>query len=237
MVGVVMAVSALAVFVSTAEDVVNRDGIVGRDPAFLRLFIHDRTTPVVDAAKVITQFGSVLSLGIVAAICGVVLWRRGYRLGYALAPSVAFALSLVAVGILKGVIGRHRPPVSMHLVAESDLSFPSGHATDSTAVLLTIALVVAMVVVRRPLARIGMVVTAGILAASIGFSRLVLGVHWPTDVLGGWALGAGIALAVLLAASSLTRPPAAAARGTSGRLGRLHGRLHRFLARQRTLTA
>ena len=233
---VVMAASALTVFLSTAEDVIHRDGIVRRDPAFLQLFTHFRTTPVVDAAKVITEFGSVLALGIVAAVGGFVLWRTGYRLGHAIAPTLAFALSILSVGMLKSVIGRHRPPVSLHLVAESDLSFPSGHATDSAAVLMTIALVVAVVTLRRPLARIGTVLMAGLLVASIGFSRLVLGVHWPTDVVGGWALGTGIALAVVLTALFLTRPPSVAAHGATGSLRRLQCRLHHVLARQRPVT-
>ena len=235
-VAMVFAASALAIFLSTAEDVVNRDGIVRRDPGFLRLFTHLRTTPVVDAAKVVTDFGSVLVLGLVAVVSGYILWRKGYHLGHALAPSVAFVMSMVTVGVVKGVIDRHRPPASMHLVAESDPSFPSGHATDSAAVLLTIALVVAVVTLRRPLARIGTVLIAGVLVTSIGLSRLVLGVHWPTDVVAGWALGSGIALVVLIASMVVTRPSSALAPGTPGRLERLHFRLSRLFARQRPVT-
>jgi undecaprenyl-diphosphatase len=89
----------------------------------------------------------------------------------------------------------------LHLIAESDPSFPSGHATEATAVFVTLALVVAVFVLRRPIVRAATVLGAGLLSVAIGVSRLVLGVHWPSDVLAGWALGAGTALAVTLVAS------------------------------------
>jgi undecaprenyl-diphosphatase len=113
------------------------------------------------------------------------------------------AVAATFVEMLELVVGRHGPPLSWHLVAENDASFPSGHATDSAAFFVALALIVAVFVVRRPLARAMVVVASGLLAASIGISRLILGVHWPTDVLAGWALGLACAVVVAMVASIL----------------------------------
>jgi undecaprenyl-diphosphatase len=133
------------------------------------------------------------------AICVVAgAWFYHRRLGkaVALAPLAALAAGGACVAIMKSIINRPRPALPLHLVPETDASFPSGHATDSAAVFVTIALLVAIFVVRRPLAR-AVSVSAGLVATGvIGLSRLELGVHWPTDVVAGWALGLCAALVV-----------------------------------------
>ena len=136
---------------------------------------------------------------------GALLWWRGLHLALALAPAFALGIAGAAVGVIKAVVGRARPPVALHLVRESDTSFPSGHATDSTAVFVAVALVVALFVLRRPLVRAVTVAGAALLSGAIGASRLVLGVHWPTDVLAGLALGLATSLVVTMAATAVTR--------------------------------
>ncbi|MDP9333117.1 MAG: phosphatase PAP2 family protein [Actinomycetota bacterium] len=131
----------------------------------------------------LSEVGSPAIPALVAVVAAIVLWRRGQRLLLAIAPGLALGTSGICAAIGKTVVGRGRPPVPLHLVSETDASFPSGHATDATAVYLTLALLVAIYVVRRPLARCAWVLGSGLLAAAIGLSRLVLGVHWPTDVM------------------------------------------------------
>jgi undecaprenyl-diphosphatase len=119
------------------------------------------------------------------------------------------AVSAVTVGLTKAIVGRSRPPVSLHLVPESDHSFPSGHATDGTAVFLAIALVTAMFVLRRPAMRLASVALGAFASVAMGASRLVLGVHWPSDVVAGLALGLGASLAITMTAAVIARltPP------------------------------
>jgi undecaprenyl-diphosphatase len=73
-------------------------------------------------------------------------------------------------------------------------SFPSGHSTLSAATFLTLAMLIASLEPNRG-TKIMVFVLALLLVLSIGFSRVYLGVHWPSDVLAGWCLGAAWALA------------------------------------------
>jgi membrane-associated phospholipid phosphatase len=199
--GIVALAGTVLVFGGVTEDVTRHNGVSSVDPARLRWFIDHRPHALVSAARVMSEVGDPVALALVVIVAAVFLWWRGQRLLVALAPGIAFGLSGVGVAAGKLIVGRNRPPVPLHLIAESDPSFPSGHATEATAVFVTLALVVAVFVLRRPIVRAATVLSAGLLSVAIGASRLVLGVHWPSDVIAGWALGAGIALAVTLVAS------------------------------------
>ena len=197
---------ASVVLIVVAQNVIVGAGLARHDAANLGFFIDHRTPMLVTAAKVVTNLGGAPFLVLVAVVAGGLLWRSGSRLAVAVAPGVALVVAGAAAALGKGVVGRGRPPASLHLVTETAASFPSGHATDSAALYLTIGLLLAATVVRRPLARVVFVVIAGVLVAAVGASRLVLGVHWPTDVLAGWALGALVAVTVTTAALLAARP-------------------------------
>src|SRR5437763_5026283 len=182
LVGAGVCVASAAVFAGATEDVTQHSGLALHDATRLRLFVDHRDAFVVHAANVATTVGSVPVVAVVAVSAALLLWWRGARLAIALAPVASLAVSATAVSIVKTVVGRGRPPVALHLVSESDASFPSGHATNSSAVFMPVALVIAVFVLRRSLARAATVVAAGIMAAAVGASRLVLGVHWPSDV-------------------------------------------------------
>ena len=99
---------------------------------------------------------------------------------------------------LKLILHRPRPEVVPHLTYVSNASFPSGHAMISAAVYLTLGIMLAETQKRRT-ARAYIVAFAGLLVILIGCSRVYLGVHWPSDVLAGWAFGAVWALMVFAA--------------------------------------
>ncbi|HEY5110382.1 MAG TPA: phosphatase PAP2 family protein [Acidimicrobiales bacterium] len=211
-----LAIAAASVgLLAVSHDVLDRGGLARRDPSNLNAVVHLRSGWSVEASRIVTQFGSVGVLLALAAAAGVLLWWRGARLGVVLAPLVALGLAASVVTVLKPLVNRARPPLPLHLVTEGEPSFPSGHSTDSTALLLTIGLLVAVVVVRRPLARVVLVGASGLAAVLVGLSRLILGVHWPTDVLAGWTLGAVVGLlvtTVVLALPATTPGPPEGAR-------------------------
>ncbi|KQZ50462.1 acid phosphatase [Rhizobium sp. Root149] len=102
---------------------------------------------------------------------------------------------------LKVIIARPRPDIVPHLVDVRDLSFPSGHAMLSAVTYLTLGALLARTQTTRA-TRLFMIAAALFLTLIIGLSRIFLGVHYPTDVLGGWCAGATWAVGCALVARS-----------------------------------
>lgn len=94
----------------------------------------------------------------------------------------------IAVALAKALFGRARPDLIDHLVEVGSASFPSGHSANSAIVYLTLAILLTQIVPRRA-QRLYLIGVAVALTAAIGLSRVYLGVHWPSDVLAGWAFG------------------------------------------------
>ena len=105
---------------------------------------------------------------------------------------------------LKFGYSRPRPDLVAHAVETLGSSFPSGHATLSAATYLTIGALLAHAQERRGV-KSYIHVTAILLALLIGVSRVYLGVHWPTDVLAGWCVGAAWSIVCVTLANWLTR--------------------------------
>ena len=110
-------------------------------------------------------------------------WRSGVMF------AVMALLSNMTSNFMKDAFGRPRPDIVPHLDPVNSLSYPSGHATSAAFVYLLFALLVPTA--RRP----AWFAAAAVLAILTGMSRLTLGVHWPSDVIGGWMLGSAFALA------------------------------------------
>lgn len=166
------------------------DPAMPRGPWWLRVMVMD-----------LTSLGSVTVLALVTILVSAYLALSGRR------GSALLVLASVLGGwglsqLLKLGIGRARPDVVGHLVTVHDLSFPSGHAMLSAATYLTLGALVARTEARW---RLRAVVMGGavLVTLAIGLSRLYLGVHYPTDVLGGWIAGAAWALACWLMARRL----------------------------------
>ena len=203
--GIVALGGTIGVLGGVTEDVTRHNGLSSTDPSRLHWFIHHRPEALVSAARITSELAGPAALALLVVVTAALLWYRGQRLLLALAPGIALGLSGLAAAVGKVIVGRSRPPVPLHLIPESDPSFPSGHATEATAVFVTLALIVAVFVLRKPIARAAIVLSAGLASFAVGAGRLVLGVHWPSDVIAGWALGATVALIVTLVASLVTR--------------------------------
>jgi len=135
-------------------------------------------------ARAFTALGEPTFLIAACVACTLWLWYAGRaRLGI-----VLLLIALLGRGlseIQKYSVARARPDLEPHLVVVKTSSFPSGHAISSMIFCLTLALALtAHNRWRRP--AIGMAVLLSLL---IGTSRVMLGVHWPSDVIGGWAFG------------------------------------------------
>ena len=114
----------------------------------------------------------------------ILLLMRGHR-RRALALLVGTMVGRLLVELQKVEVGRLRPEDNPHLIVVHNLSFPSGHAANSMLVYLTLALLL----VDHPVRRRWSATAAILLSLAIGLSRILLGVHYPSDVIGGWAFG------------------------------------------------
>jgi undecaprenyl-diphosphatase len=131
--------------------------------------------------------GAVATLPLAAMVSAWLVSRKRARAGLWLIATVASA-RLAADG-LKLAIDRTRPSFALHPVVTHSSSFPSGHAANSMATLLAVALFAT-----PPRWRASALLLAILVSGAIGFTRPLLGVHWPSDVLAGWALGAAVAV-------------------------------------------
>lgn len=144
---------------------------------------------------------SVLTL-IVALTLGLLAIRRLW-----LTAGLVLAATLIGSllsGWAKLLFGRPRPELVDHLVEVGGLSFPSGHATNSAIIYLTLALLVSQIVPGRR-TRAYVIAVAVLLTGIVGISRVYLGVHWPSDVLAGWSIGTCWALGWWFAGAWLRR--------------------------------
>jgi undecaprenyl-diphosphatase len=115
----------------------------------------------------------------------------------------AACLSAVLLNVgLKQAFDRPRPDLAPRRMHTYTSSFPSGHSSGAAAVYLTLGLVASQFVARRRLKALFLGV-AVLVTGAVGASRVYLGVHWPTDVLGGWCVGAAWALVCWCVASWL----------------------------------
>jgi len=224
---------SLIVFGGVTEDVTQHNGLSRSDPAHLHFFIAHRSVLVDHIASTVTYAGMVAVALVVASLAAMAFWYRGLRVILAIAPVVSLAVASLGVAIAKNIVGRSRPPISLRLVSESDASFPSGHAANSAAVFLTIGFVAAVFLLRRPTARAVSVLIAAAATGIVGISRLVLGVHWPSDVLGGWALGMSVALTVTIALALIARLAPRRPRPSDQLIGRLATRTSDLLTSRR----
>ena len=147
---------------------------------------------VQELARDLTSLGSIIVLVIITlAIAGYLFLARKQAAAWLMLVAV---FSGIAVSdLLKFAFGRPRPDFISAAARVFTTSFPSGHATLSAITYLTIA---GLLAESESSARVGMyfIVLAALLTILIGISRVYLGVHYPTDVLGGWCVGAAWAL-------------------------------------------
>ncbi len=124
----------------------------------------------------------------------------------ALLVATAVSSGTALLSVLKAAFGRLRPDAAYAEFLLPGLSFPSGQASISTLVFLTIGTLIAYTRSRRT-ERVYILLCAGLMAALVGLSRVALGVHWATDVLGGWAFGTAWALGWLLCWQGVKKQP------------------------------
>ena len=200
-----IAVASTTLVAKLWESVRERDGIVRFDQNATRWLVTRRTDGVVSLMRFVTRLADIRVVSIV--IVSTTVWLLVRRLHRA---AVFVVVSSVGTAILvagmKLAARRSRPPVGAAVVAAGN-SFPSGHAAQSIACYGSVAIVVWVLTSSRTTRTVA-VAAAVFLALTIGASRLVLGVHWVSDVLAGWAVAVGwIAVTMVALGWGPSAPP------------------------------
>lgn len=183
--GLAAAAAALGLFTWLADFV--EDGAAIPFDAFIRDWVHGHSTPalttVMRAISFLGETGCLIALSVVAFL---VLLRVAHWLRAALLFLITMTGGFVLDAELKLLFHRVRPETFFNTPLPLSYSFPSGHALFSVCFWGVLAALAASRV-RRPAARWAIWAGAGIIAGLIGYSRIYLGVHYPSDVIAGYA--------------------------------------------------
>jgi undecaprenyl-diphosphatase len=147
-------------------------------------------------ARFVTSFGVLSVLLPIAVVVGALVWVKSRSVATAIAPWLSVVVCAQIVTVLKKATDIVRPPSQFQVIQIRNPRFPSGHAANTAALIVSVVVVVWCVAeVSR---RIKMWVTIGgaMVFVAMGLTRIVLNVHWLSDVLAGWCVGAAVGLAI-----------------------------------------
>lgn len=150
-----------------------------------------------------TALGGVLCIMLITAFVAIFLLLEGKRHAVVFLV-IAVGGGAMVSGLLKHLVARDRPDIVPHLSAVYTSSFPSGHSMLSAVAYLTLGSLLARITPRRR-TRLFLLFAAVLLTVIVGLSRVYMGVHYPTDVLGGWAAGLTWAIICWIIATLLQR--------------------------------
>ena len=156
-------------------------GVTASGDVALLLLLHADAAPIRLLLTALTQLGGFAFLALVTCAAAAYLVVRKRRTDLALLLAITLGGRLL-IELQKFLLARPRPIVTEQLVVVWSKSFPSAHAGNSMIVYVTLALLLMR-------GRAGLAAALA-LSLAIGLSRVALGVHWPSDVIAGWAFGA-----------------------------------------------
>jgi membrane-associated phospholipid phosphatase len=184
----ILALLSAAAFGVLLWDVLAHNGLTLADPAIATFVAGHRLAWLTPVMELVTWLGSSFFIIPLGVAVGAYLWRRRRTWRPLVTVAVAFLGAAGLYDIVKPAVGRPRPRAALQ-VGGPDVgnAFPSGHATQTISFYGMLAVV--LIVSYAPRRRWPFVIGAVLLTLVVGASRLYLGVHWLTDVLGGYALG------------------------------------------------
>ena len=184
---VVVCVAAVWALSGLLEEVLDQEALVRWDTRVEQWF-HVHATPTGMAAfSVVTRFGSEV-VWVLIALIALLLWRRDehYLIWTWLAANLGGKVVQFA---LKSTVHRSRPEYATVVLTHVSYSFPSGHAMGATVCYLMLAYVLTSVGRWHGAACVAAYAVAAVIILLVTFSRLYLGVHYPSDVVGGILAG------------------------------------------------
>jgi membrane-associated phospholipid phosphatase len=192
-------------FTEVLDDVLEGDGIAWIDRPVAEWLGTHRDAWLTAALLIVTAVGSPAGLAVMTVLIGsLVALRCRSWLPLVMALVGAIGILLVVLGA-KVLVVRERPPIPFAVITETGFSFPSGHAAGTAVVVTLAAWLLTRYLITRWIPQVVVWAVAIGLTGAVGLSRIYLGVHYVSDVMGGWLLGAAWAGAVVLVGSLAER--------------------------------
>lgn len=191
-------------FGEITESVIKGDDLVALDSPVTRWLVARRTGRLTTVMRMVTELGSAwFVISLLTVVTAVLLVRRVPRNAVLIAPLSAAGAAILIFAV-KLLIARPRPTIGEVVAVASGFSFPSGHSAQGVATYGALAWVGAYLVTRRRI-QIAAWLAAVSVALLIGLSRLYLGVHWLSDVIGGYVLAASWLAVTVIAVTTTHR--------------------------------
>ncbi len=185
-VGLILGAAGIWIFGAVLDALLDNATMVRWDIA-TDAFIHSHMTPgMLRIVAATTEFGGPLAMGVLGVVGAMVLWRTGRRV-VLVGWIAAFAGASIIDQALKMAVHRSRPAYGAAFVQAGSFSFPSGHAMGSMIGYGMLIWTLFVIWHPRHTWKVVIYLLAGLLVLAIGLSRIFLGVHYPSDVVGGWA--------------------------------------------------
>jgi membrane-associated phospholipid phosphatase len=211
---VVLAVVGLLAFVLLARSFVNGGLVVSFDDDVSRWVVDNVPGWAEWIARVVTWLGGAIGTTVVTIAAFVWLWRSDRRPDALFLAGAVIGIT-VLVAILKAVYERARPDLGSVIALPHSYSFPSGHAATAVVLYGALGLLMAERASSRPRA-VAWLVGAAVMAFAIGASRVVLNVHFVSDVIAGFAVGLAWLCCCAIVREVTRRDPAASSADAAG---------------------
>lgn len=182
----VIVVSGVKIFVKLTENL-HSDLLKNFDATITDAIISLRNPRLTNYFTFVTEVGDALGYLVVFTLCTVLFYFIFKRWKYTGQLTLILLLALSSNVILKQIINRERPTLE-HLVTVKTLSYPSGHAMTAMAFYGFLIYLITTFNIRKSF-KFLMITLLVVLILSIGISRIYLGVHFPSDILGGFIAG------------------------------------------------
>lgn len=179
----------LFAFVKFFDDVIIEKSVSNLDTILANSVYSLRTTVLTQIMKIITDLGNPLSVAIFLCVVFLILFLLKKR-KYIFSILISSVFGEIFVYVMKIIVQRPRPLIQNALIIETDPSFPSGHAMIAVTVYGLIFYFL-MEISKKNWQKILVSIFGILIIGGIGFSRIYLGVHWPSDILASYLLGGG----------------------------------------------
>jgi membrane-associated phospholipid phosphatase len=183
------------IFFNFIEDIFDESSLLAFDKNVINISEGIRTPFLNKAMVFITYMGNSYAIAISFLIIVILLIiLKKFRYLYSLL--ISLSSSAIFVILIKNIIGRQRPPIENALIVLKDFSFPSGHSYMAVAFY---GLVIYFIfdILKNNNTKYFILAAGIIFILSLGFSRLYLGVHWPSDVFAGFAAAIALITAII----------------------------------------